>query len=201
MEVILLERVPKLGQMGDVVSVKSGYARNFLLPQGKALRSSPANLADFESRRSDLEARNLELKSEAEKVSAKIIDREFVLIRSASDIGSLYGSVTTRDIAEAASVEGVSVGRQQIELERPIKTLGMHDVSVTLHPEVAARIKVNVARTPEEAEAQARGEEVGGQDDAEDQAEAADAAPAAAAVEAEADASGIEDTGAKPAGS
>ncbi len=160
MQVILLERVSKLGQMGDVVSVKSGYARNFLLPQGKALRSSAENLADFESRRSELEARNLELKSEADKAAAEIRERELVLIRSASEVGSLYGSVTTRDIAEVAGEEGISVNRRQIRLERPIKALGIHDVDVTLHPEVTVRIKVNVARTKEEAALQAKGEDI-----------------------------------------
>ncbi|MCY4198131.1 MAG: 50S ribosomal protein L9 [Rhodobacteraceae bacterium] len=160
MDIILLERVPKLGQMGDVVSVKNGYARNFLLPQGKALRSSPVNLAEFESHRSELEARNLELRTEAENVAEKLREHEFVLIRSASDIGSLYGSVTTRDIAETAGVDGVSVSRQQIALERPIKTLGVHDVTIMLHPEVSVNIQVNVARSQEEAEMQARGEDM-----------------------------------------
>lgn len=160
MQVILLERVAKLGQMGDVVSVKAGYARNFLLPQGKALRSSAANRADFEARRSELEAKNLELKGEAEKVAAKLQDRQFVLIRSASEVGSLYGSVTTRNIADAASEEAVSISRQQIQLERPIKTLGIHDVSLILHSEVSVGIKINVARTHEEAELQAQGEDV-----------------------------------------
>lgn len=167
MQVILLERVPKLGQMGDVVNVKNGYARNFLFPQGKAVRSSEANLADFEARRSELEAKNLELKEEAESVAAKLMDREFVLIRSASDVGSLYGSVTTRDIAETASGEAVSISRQQIELERPIKTLGLHDVTAILHPEVSVAVKVNVARTHEEAALQARGEDVLGKPDEE----------------------------------
>lgn len=167
MQVILLERVPKLGQMGDVVNVKNGYARNFLFPQGKALRSSTANLADFEARRSELEARNLELKGEAERVATRLIDREFVLIRSASDVGSLYGSVTTRDIAETASSEAVSISRQQIELERPIKILGVHDVTVSLHPEVSVAVKVNVARTHEEAMLQAQGEDVLGKPDKE----------------------------------
>lgn len=160
MEIILLERVAKLGQMGDVVSVKNGYARNFLLPQGKALRSSGKNRAEFEARRSELETRNLEMKGEAEKVAEKLANRGFLLIRSASDVGSLYGSVTTRDIADAASIEGVSVSRQQIGLERPIKSLGIHDVTVTLHPEVSAKIKVNVARTEAEAALQAESEDL-----------------------------------------
>lgn len=160
MEIILLERVQKLGQMGDVVSVKNGYARNFLLPRGKALRSSKSNLAIFEARRAELEATNLELKGEAESVSAKLDDRTFIVIRSASDTGSLYGSVTTRDIADAASENAVTVSRQQIELDRPIKELGIHQVSVTLHPEVVVSIGINVARSLDEAELQAQGKNV-----------------------------------------
>ncbi len=165
MEIILLERVPKLGQMGDIVDVKNGYARNFLLPQGKALRSSEANKAIFEERRADLEARDLEVKSEASKISEKIVGRSYVVIRSASDAGSLYGSVTTRDIAEVASEEGLSLDRQQIEMARPIKTLGLHDVQVVLHPEVIVTIEVNVARTEEEAALQAKEPEVQDQGD------------------------------------
>ena len=160
MEVILLERVPKLGQMGDVVSVKNGYARNFLLPRGKALRSSKANLDVFEARRAELEATNLERKGEAESVAAKLADRVIIVIRSASDTGSLYGSVTTRDIADAASEDAVLVSRQQIELERPIKELGIHQVNVTLHPEVVVSIGINVARSMDEAELQAQGKNV-----------------------------------------
>ena len=173
MELILLERVQKLGQMGDVVSVKNGYARNFLLPRGKALRSSKANLAIFEARRAELEATNLELKGEAENVAAKLDDRVFIVIRSASDTGSLYGSVTTRDIADAASEDAVTVNRQQIELERPIKELGIHQVSVTLHPEVVVSIGVNVARSMDEAELQAQGKNVLDLDADEDDAAAA----------------------------
>ena len=160
MDIILLERVPKLGQMGDQVSVKNGYARNHLLPQGKALRSSPENVTYFKTQRQELETRNLELKSEAEKVGEKIKGQMLVLLRSASEIGSLYGSVTTRDIADAASVEGVSINRQQIELKRPIKSLGIYDVSLILHPEITVGIKVNVARTHEEAQLQEKGEDV-----------------------------------------
>ena len=160
MELILLERVQKLGQMGDVVTVKNGYARNFLLPQGKALRSSKANLAVFESRRAKLEATNLELKGEAANVAAKLEDSMFVVIRSASNTGSLYGSVTTRDIADAASEDSVTVSRQQIELDRPIKELGIHQVNVILHPEVVVSIGINVARSMDEAELQAQGKNV-----------------------------------------
>ncbi|MCY3879537.1 MAG: 50S ribosomal protein L9 [Rhodobacteraceae bacterium] len=176
MEVILLERIQKLGQMGDVVSVRNGYARNFLLPQGKALRSSEANRAIFEARRAELEARNLELRSEAEAVAGKLAEREFVVIRSASDTGSLYGSVTTSNIAAISCEQGVSISRRQIELDRPIKWLGIHKVSVVLHPELTATIDVNVARTPEEAELQAKGEDVIGIDDAAEAEETADIA-------------------------
>ncbi len=160
MKVILLERVQKLGQMGDIVSVKNGYARNFLLPRGKALRSSKSNLAIFEARRGKLEATNLELKGEAANVAAKLEDRMFIVIRSASNTGSLYGSVTTRDIADAASEDAVAVSRQQIELDRPIKELGIHQVSVILHPEVVVSIGINVARSMDEAELQAQGKNV-----------------------------------------
>ena len=157
MQVILLERVAKLGQMGDVVRVKNGYARNFLLPSGRALRATPDNQKVFEDRRAELEAHNLVRRKEAEAVAEKLTGREFVLIRSASGTGSLYGSVTARDIWQVAEDEGVSMLRQQIQLLRPIKELGMHDVSVALHPEVDVSIKVNVARSEEEAELQARG--------------------------------------------
>lgn len=177
MQVILLERVAKLGQMGDVVRVKNGYARNFLLPSGRALRATPDNQKVFEDRRSELETRNLERRKEAEAVAEKLTGREFVLIRSASGTGSLYGSVTARDIWQAAEDEGVSMLRQQIQLLRPIKELGMHDVSVALHPEVDVTIKVNVARSEEEAELQARGLSVVSaedEDDAEETAQVAD---------------------------
>ena len=160
MEVVLLERVEKLGQMGDVVSVKDGYARNFLLPQSKALRATKANLERFETQRAQLEARNLELKKEAEAVAEKLDGQQFVVIRSASDAGSLYGSVTTRDAAEAATEGGFSVDRRQVVLERPIKELGLHPIRVVLHPEVSAEIKINVARSEEEAELQASGKSI-----------------------------------------
>ncbi len=160
MEVVLLERVAKLGQMGEVVNVKQGYARNFLLPQGKALRATPANLKRFEAERAQLEARNLEAKGEAAKVAAKLDGQAFVVIRSASDGGALYGSVTTRDIADAATAGGFSLDKRQVELNAPIKELGLHDVTVTLHPEVDATIVVNVARSAEEAAMQASGKTI-----------------------------------------
>ena len=173
MQVILLERVLKLGQMGDVVRVKNGYARNFLLPSGRALRATPDNQKVFEDRRAGLEARNLERRKEAETVADKLTGREFVLIRSASGTGSLYGSVTARDIWQAAEDEGVSMLRQQVQLLRPIKELGMHDVSVALHPEVDVNIKVNVARSEEEAELQSRGLSVVSAEDDDDTEESA----------------------------
>jgi large subunit ribosomal protein L9 len=160
MQVILLERVAKLGQMGEVVNVKDGYARNFLLPQGKALRASDANIRSFETRKAQLEAQNLETRKEAEAVAARLDGQVFVVIRSASDAGALYGSVTTRDVAEAASEAGFGISRTQIVLDRPIKELGMHSVSVTLHPEVGARISLNVARSAEEAALQASGKSI-----------------------------------------
>ncbi len=160
MEVVLLERVAKLGQMGEVVKVKQGYARNYLLPQGKALRATPANLKRFETERAQLEARNLELKKEAEKVAARLDGESFVIIRSASDGGALYGSVTTRDAAEAATAGGFTLDRRQIELNAPIKELGLHQLTVSLHPEVEATITVNVARSREEAEMQASGKTI-----------------------------------------
>jgi len=160
MQVILLERVAKLGQMGDVVDVKSGYARNFLLPQGKALSASAANIAQFETQKAQLEARNLETKAEAEALAAKLDGQQFIVIRSASDAGSLYGSVTPRDAAEAATEAGFSVDRKQVVLAAPIKELGLHSLFVRLHPEVEAEIELNVARSPEEAELQASGKSI-----------------------------------------
>ena len=160
MEVVLLERVEKLGQMGDVVNVKDGYARNFLLPQSKALRATKDNLARFERERAQLEARNLERKSEAEAVAGRLDGQKFVLIRSASEAGSLYGSVTARDVSEAATEGGFTVERRQIVLDRPVKELGLHPIRVVLHPEVAAEITINVARSQEEAELQASGRSI-----------------------------------------
>ena len=157
MQVILLERVAKLGQMGDVVSVKDGYARNYLLPQKKALWASEANIASFEADKAQLEANNLETKKEAEAFAERLGGQQFIVIRQASDGGSLYGSVTTRDAAEAASEAGFTVDRRQVALTAPIKDLGLHTVLVTLHPEVECEIEMNVARSEEEAELQAAG--------------------------------------------
>jgi large subunit ribosomal protein L9 len=160
MQVILLERIGRLGQMGDVVRVKDGYARNFLLPHGKALRATEDNIAEFEKRRVTLEARNLELKSEAEAVAAKLNGQRFVAIRTAGDTGQLYGSVATRDLAALITAGGFNVDRKQVVLERPIKTLGLHEIKIALHPEVEVKVTINVARTEDEAERQARGEDV-----------------------------------------
>jgi len=160
MQIILLERIGRLGQMGDVVTVKDGYARNFLLPQKKALRASKENLVRFESSRAQLEARDLELKKEAEAVAAKLAGKTFLAIRQAGDTGQLYGSVTTRDISGAVTAGGFSIDRRQIVLDRPIKTLGVHATRIALHPEVIVQVSLNVARTEEEAERQARGEDV-----------------------------------------
>ncbi len=160
MEVILLERIAKLGQMGDVVTVKDGYARNYLLPQGKALRATPANRERFEKERAQLEARNLELKKEADAVAEKLEGQAFVVIRQAGDTGQLYGSVSTRDIAETISENGFSIARRQVLLDRSIKSLGLHEVRISLHPEVEVSVTINVARTEDEAERQARGEDM-----------------------------------------
>ena len=160
MQVVLLERVAKLGQMGEVVAVKDGYARNFLLPQGKALRATEANLKRFETDRAQLETRNLELRAEAEKVAKRLDGQSFVVIRSASDGGALYGSVTPRDIAESATAGGFSLDRRQVALDHPIKDLGLHPITITLHPEVTATITINVARSPDEAELQASGKTI-----------------------------------------
>ncbi len=160
MEVILLERIARLGQMGDVVRVKDGFARNFLLPRGKALRANETNKKKFEGQRAQLEARNLELRAEAEKVAEKLNGKSFVIIRQAGETGQLYGSVSSRDIAETATAGGFSVTRNQVVLSTPIKTLGLHPVPIHLHPEVAAKVTVNVARSPEEAERQTKGETI-----------------------------------------
>ena len=160
MQVILLERIGRLGQMGDVVTVKDGFARNFLLPQGKALRATKANRERFEKERAQLEARNLELKSDASAVAAKLQGRSFIVLRQAGDSGQLYGSVATRDIAAVVTEGGFSIERRQVLLDRPIKALGLHDVRIGLHAEVEPHVTINVARSADEAARQARGEQV-----------------------------------------
>ncbi len=179
-ELILLQRVEKLGQMGELVKVKPGFARNFLLPQKKALRASKENLARFEEQRVQLEAQNLKRREEAERVAERVSGLSIVIIRQAGKSASLYGSVSARDIAEATTAAGLTVTRSQVMLEHPIKTLGLARVRVELHPEVSMRVIVNVARSQEEAERQARGERVG----AEAEQEADDALDAAAMFDA-----------------
>jgi len=186
MQVILLERIAKLGQMGDTVRVRDGYARNFLLPQGKALRANKSNLERFERERAQLEARNLERKTEASAVASKLDGESLVMIRSAGETGQLYGSVSTRDIAEGLTAAGFTVARSQVELRSPIKTIGMHSVMIQLHPEVEVNVNVNVARSEDEAVRQAAGEdlttpeqdvfEFEEEDDTEEGAEASDEA-------------------------
>lgn len=156
MEVILLERIESLGQMGEVVKVKAGFARNFLLPQKKALRASDSNRKVFEERRAQLEAQNLERKGEAEQVAGKLDGLSVVLVRAASETGQLYGSVTARDVADAVTAAGFTVGRSQVRLDKALKQLGLEPVRVQLHPEVAVTVTVNIARTPDEAETQAK---------------------------------------------
>jgi large subunit ribosomal protein L9 len=156
MQIILLERIENLGQMGDVVRVKPGYARNYLLPQNKAVRATEENRKRFEETRAQLEASNLQRRSEAQAVAAKLDGLSVVLIRQAGEAGQLYGSVTARDVAEAITAAGFTVGRQQIRLHQPIKALGLHTVKVGLHPEVVVSVVANVARTQDEADVQAR---------------------------------------------
>lgn len=160
MQVILLERIARLGQMGDEVRVRDGYARNFLLPQGKALRANEANRKRFESQRVQLETRNLERRTEAEAITKKLDGQSFILVRQAAETGQLYGSVTPRDLADAITEAGFSVSRSQVALGQPIKSIGLHKVSIALHPDVTATIVANVARSPDEAERQARGEDL-----------------------------------------
>jgi large subunit ribosomal protein L9 len=183
MHVILLERVEKLGQMGDEVRVKDGFARNYLLPKKKALRATKANREYFQTQKSQLEARNLERKSEAQKVAEKLEGKTFVLLRQAGDRGQLYGSVAPRDIADAISTGGFSVGRTQVPLDHAIKSIGLHPISVVLHPEVRVKVTINVARTEDEAERQARGEDVLAERTPEEEAAAEAAANAAALFE------------------
>ena len=179
MEVILLERVAKLGQMGEVVRVKDGFARNFLLPKGKALRATKDNRTKFESMKTHLETRNLELKGEAEKVAEKLNGQSFVVIRQASETGHLYGSVSPRDLVEILQTGGFAVSRGQIALNTPIKTIGLHKVPVALHPEIEVTVTVNVARSADEAERIARGEDVTSRREEREEDQAAAAALAA----------------------
>jgi large subunit ribosomal protein L9 len=160
MDIILLERVHKLGQMGDVVKVKDGFARNFLLPRKKALRATKANKEHFEKQRAQLEAHNLAARGEADKVRVKLDGQTFVILRQAGETGLLYGSVSTRDVSDAITAGGFTVQRTQVGQDRAIKNLGLHEVKIALHPEVFAKVTINVARTAEEAERQLRGENV-----------------------------------------
>jgi len=177
MEVILLERVAKLGQMGDVVRVKDGFARNFLLPKGKALRATEENRSRFETMKVDLEAQNLERRSEAQKVAKKLDGQSFTVLRQAAEGGQLYGSVTPRDIATLVIERGFAVNRSQIALNNPIKTIGLHKVPVSLHPEVDVTIRIAVARSADEAARLERGEDITvAREEGEEAAEAAVAA-------------------------
>ncbi len=185
MEVILLERVEKLGHIGEIVKVKPGFARNFLLPQKKALRASETNKKAFEAQRAHIEADNLKRKTEAEKVGEKLAGKSVILIRQAGDAGQLYGSASTKDIADAFGPEGFALGKNQVVLDKPIKNLGIHPVRVVLHPEVTVAVKVNVARSPEEAELQAKGVNVVDRQAEEERAEAEAARKEAEAARAE----------------
>lgn len=189
MDVILLERIESLGQMGDVVKVKAGFARNYLLPQKKAMRATEENRGRFERQRAQLEVQNLKLRQEAEAVAAKMQGLSVVVIRQASESDQLYGSVTSRDIAAAITAAGYTADKGQLLLDRPIKTVGLHPVRVKLHPEVSLTATVNVARSPEEAVAQARGERVTPAAEQEEQpvAEVFEAEPAAEPAPAEAE--------------
>ncbi len=160
MQVVLLERVEKLGQIGDVVKVKDGFARNFLLPKKKALRATKANMAYFETQRVQLETRNLEHRKEAERIGEKLKGKTFMLLRQAGDRGQLYGSVSPRDIADVVTAGGFTIARTQVPIDKAIKSIGLHSINVVLHPEVRISVTVNVARTEDEAERQARGEDV-----------------------------------------
>lgn len=158
MEVILLERIARLGQLGDTVRVRDGYARNYLLPTGRALRANDANRARFEAQKAQLVARNEERKSEAQSIAEQLNGKRFVIVRSAGETGQLYGSVSARDIAELVRAEGYAINRNAVELNLPIKAIGLHTVAIVLHPEVESRIELNIARSQDEAERQARGE-------------------------------------------
>jgi large subunit ribosomal protein L9 len=202
MEVILLERVAKLGQMGDVVRVKDGFARNFLLPKGKALRATEENKAKFDSMKVHLQERNLELKGDAQTIASQLNGRSFIILRQASDTGHLFGSVSTRDLAAILTEGGFNVNRNQVALNAPIKTIGLHKVPVALHPEIEVTITINVARSADEAERIARGEDVTARRG--DEEEAAEAVVAAAEAffekpeDAEKDLAGGEAADAKP---
>ena len=176
MKVVLLERVQNLGAIGDVVSVKDGFARNFLLPRAKALRASTSNLKVFEAQRDQIEARNAENRSVAERNGQRLDGQNYILIRQAGESGQLYGSVSGRDVAEAIQAEDGRVERNQVVLDRPIKTLGVHEVKLQLHPEVTVSVKINIARSQDEAERQARGEDVIASQFADERAQDAEAA-------------------------
>ena len=186
-EVILMQRVEKLGQMGERVKVRPGYARNFLLPQGKAIRANKENLAKFERERVQLEAQNLKRREEAERVAERVFGISVVIVRSAGESGSLYGSVSSRDIADACKTGGLTIDRTQVMLDQPIKNLGITQVRVMLHPEVVIPVAVNVARSVEEAEKQARGEDVRAADQAEEESLEAELAAELAELGAAAD--------------
>ncbi len=192
MEVILLERIEKLGGMGDIVGVKDGYARNFLLPRKKALRATPENMQRFEHEREALEQLNSDRRDAASSAATRLEGESIILIRQASDTLQLYGSVSARDIAEAMAERGADVRRQQVRLDRPIKSLGVHDVRIALHPEVTVTVKVNVARSPEEAEIQARGGTILDEDE-DDDVEGAEAEAEAASEEDAAEAGDTSD--------
>jgi large subunit ribosomal protein L9 len=164
MDVILLERIAKLGQMGETVKVRDGYARNFLLPQGKALRANAANKARFEAERTVLEARNLERKSEAEQIAEKLDGKTFVVVRSAGETGQLYGSVAARDVIQVLADNGFTIGRSQVDMNNPVKTIGLHEVPLALHAEVNVTVTFNVARSADEAERQLKGEDLSSAD-------------------------------------
>ncbi|MCY0146375.1 50S ribosomal protein L9 [Hoeflea sp. G2-23] len=164
MDVILLERIAKLGQMGDTVKVRDGYARNFLLPQGKALRANAANKTRFEAERTVLEARNLERKTEAEQIAEKLNGKTFVVVRSAGETGQLYGSVAARDVIAVLADNGFTIGRSQVDMNNPVKTIGLHTVPLALHAEVNVEVTFNVARSADEAERQFKGEDLSSAD-------------------------------------
>lgn len=186
-DLILMQRVDKLGQMGERVTVRPGYARNFLIPSGKAIRASKDNLARFEEQRAQLEAQNIKRREEAERVGERVAGLTVTLIRQAGESGALYGSVSTRDIAEGCTTAGLTVGRDQVLLGQPIKSVGMTTVQVALHPEVNIPVLVNVARSPEEALKQARGERVEAEDEAESASLEAELAAELAAGQADAE--------------